>query len=87
MNTRCFRTSPSRSLSFLKKIVNRPFKIVHAHSPFTSGLAAAHVAKLRNIPMVATFHSKYRDDFSRVIKSKFVVNRIVKRLILLRPGR
>ena len=57
--------------AFLKKIVNRPFKIVHAHCPFTSGLAAAHVAKLRNIPMVATFHSKYRDDFSRVIKSKF----------------
>ena len=67
--------------AFLKKIVNRPFKIVHAHSPFTSGLAAAHVAKLRNIPMVATFHSKYRDDFSRVIKSDFVVNRIVKRII------
>ena len=44
--------------AFLKKIVNRPFKIVHAHSPFTSGLAAAHVAKLRNIPMVATFHSR-----------------------------
>ena len=67
--------------AFLKKIVNRPFKIVHAHCPFASGLAAAHVAKLRNIPLVATFHSKYRDDFSRVIRSKFVVNRIIKRII------
>ena len=58
--------------AFLKKIVNRPFKIVHAHSPFTSGLAAAHVAKLRNIPMVATFHSKYRDDFSRVVPRRLL---------------
>lgn len=67
--------------AFLAKIVNRRFRIVHAHSPFTSGMAAAHVAKLRGIPMVATFHSKYRDDFSRVIPSKLVVRRIVKGIV------
>ena len=67
--------------AFLKKLVERRFKIVHAHSPFASGLAAAHVAKLRGIPLVATFHSKYRADFSRVIPSKRVVNRIIKRII------
>ena len=67
--------------AFLKRILERRFKIVHAHAPFTAGMTAARVAKLQNIPLVATFHSKYRDDFSRVIKSKRVVNRIIKLII------
>ena len=67
--------------AFLAKIVKRNFKIVHAHSPFAAGSAAAHVAKLRNIPLVATFHSKYRDDFSRVIHSEAVVNQIIKKIV------
>lgn len=67
--------------AFLMKITKRQFKIVHAHSPFAAGLAAANVAKRLNIPMVATFHSKYRDDFSQTIPSKVVVNQIIKRII------
>jgi len=37
--------------------------IIHAHSPFTAGQAAYSYAKKRNIPLVGTFHSKYKDDF------------------------
>ena len=67
--------------AFLAKLVKRPFKIVHAHSPFASGRAASHVAKLRGIPMVATFHSKYRDDFSRVISSEKLVDGVIKLIV------
>ena len=67
--------------AFLKRILERRFKIVHAHAPFTAGMTAARVAKLQNIPLVATFHSKYRDDFSRVIKSKRVVSHIIKLIV------
>ena len=67
--------------AFLKKIAKSRFKIVHAHSPFGTGLAAQRIAKLQNIPCVATFHSKYRDDFSRVIPEKRVVDLIIKRII------
>ena len=67
--------------AFIAKIVKRRFKIVHAHSPFAAGMAAANVAKRLNIPMVATFHSKYRDDFSQTIPSKAVVEQIIKRII------
>lgn len=67
--------------AFLKKILRYRFRIVHAHCPFASGLAAQHVAKIQNIPCVATFHSKYRDDFSRVIRDKKVVNLIIKQII------
>ena len=56
--------------AFLVKITKRQFKIVHAHSPFAAGMAAANVAKRLNIPMVATFHSKYRDDFSQTLSSQ-----------------
>ncbi len=66
---------------FLKNILAHEFKIVHAHSPFTSGLVASHIAKLQRIPLVATFHSKYKDDFSRVIPSKLVVKQIIKRIV------
>lgn len=67
--------------AFLLKILKRPFKIVHAHSPFAAGMAAANVAKRLNIPLVATFHSKYRDDFNQTIPSKVVVDQIIKRII------
>ena len=58
--------------SFLKQILKRRFRIVHAHSPFVAGLTAARVARVQKIPLVATFHSKYRDDFSRVIPGPMV---------------
>ena len=67
--------------AFLTKIARRRFKIVHAHSPFAAGMAAAKVAKRLNIPMVATFHSKYRDDFSQTLSSKVVVDQIIKLIV------
>lgn len=66
---------------FLKNIMKTRFKIVHAHCPFATGFAARRVASSQNIPMVATFHSKYRDDFSRVIKSELIVDTIIKEII------
>ena len=67
--------------TFLKKISKSRFKIVHAHSPFGTGQAAQRIAKLQNIPCIATFHSKYRDDFERVIPEKHVVDLIIKHII------
>lgn len=72
--------------AFMKRLGRRRFKIVHAHSPFTSGFCARRVAKAQNIPLVATFHSKYRDDFSRIFPSEYAVNRIVKFIIRFYEG-
>ena len=58
--------------AFLKQLLKRKFKIVHAHSPFVAGMTAARVARVQKIPLVATFHSKYRDDFSRVMPAPMV---------------
>lgn len=54
--------------NFRSTIKNIPFDIVHAHCPFTSGVVAQQIARKQNIPIVATFHSKFYDDFKQVLK-------------------
>ena len=44
--------------------------IIHTHSPFMQGWNAYLCAKKRRVPIVATFHSKYYDDFYMVTKSR-----------------
>jgi len=46
------------------------FDLVHAHCPFSAGQLALRLARRRDIPIVATFHSKYYDDFLDAVKSK-----------------
>ena len=66
---------------FLRKLLTREFRIVHAHSPFTSGWTARRVARRERIPLVATFHSKYREDFARVIPSSLIVDTVIKEIV------
>ncbi len=65
----------------LRKVNSKSFRIVHAHTPFTTGGFAARVAKAQKVPLVATFHSKYRDDFSRIIKSDLVLDELIKYIV------
>ncbi|HAA24565.1 MAG TPA: glycosyl transferase [Ruminiclostridium sp.] len=55
-------------INFRTTIKNISFDIVHAHCPFTSGAIALQIARKKNIPIVATFHSKFYDDFKQVLK-------------------
>lgn len=59
---------------FWKELKKVPFDIVHAHCPFGSGFAAKSIAKKRGIPFVATFHSKFRDDFKGMLKADILVD-------------
>ncbi|MBP1677349.1 MAG: glycosyl transferase group 1 [Bacteroidetes bacterium] len=72
---------PEIDLTFQNKLDRIPFGLVHAHCPFTSGQLALRIARERNIPLVATFHSKYKDDFERAIPNKTVVSLLMKELI------
>lgn len=65
---------------FLVNISKIRFKIMHAHCPFATGAAARRLARHQGIPLVATFHSKYRDDFARVLP-KVVVDGIIKYIV------
>ena len=61
---------------YLAKIATTRFKIVHAHTPFSAGSAALSISRAQKIPLVATFHSKYRDDFSKILP-KLVVDMMI----------
>ncbi len=58
-----------------------PLSLVHAHSPFSAGMLATKTARYNHIPVIATFHSKYRDDFSRVTHQKSILNQIMKKIV------
>lgn len=65
---------PKMDAVFWKELKTIPFDIVHAHCPFGSGFAAKSIAKKRGIPFVATFHSKFRDDFKEMLKADILVD-------------
>lgn len=54
---------PIMDTHFVLRMQDIELDLIHAHSPFTAGQAAYSYAKKRDIPLVGTFHSKYKDDF------------------------
>jgi 1,2-diacylglycerol 3-alpha-glucosyltransferase len=56
-------------------------QLVHAHSPFTAGWDALRFAKRRDIPIVATFHSKFYDDFLEAVGSPFLARQALKPIV------
>jgi glycosyltransferase involved in cell wall biosynthesis len=69
---------PLIDVNFKKKIKKIRFDLLHAHCPFISGQLAAKLAQKLNVPLVATFHTKYRDDFKKVINNDLFVDFLVK---------
>jgi len=68
---------PMIDIKFKKKIKKVGFDLVHAHCPFISGQLALNISKKLDIPLVTTFHTKYRDDFKKVINNDFLVDFLV----------
>jgi len=58
---------PQLDRSFKVELSRVKFDLVHAHSPFFVGKFALRLARRRGIPIVATFHSKYRENFARAL--------------------
>lgn len=72
---------PSLDFKCQKQVAALNFEILHAHCPFSSGDFALKTARRMGIPLVATFHSKYRDDFERVIPNKALVDYLVGKVV------
>jgi glycosyltransferase involved in cell wall biosynthesis len=60
-----------------RTLKKQSFDLIHAHSPFYAGRLALKIARKRKVPIVSTFHSKYRDDFKNAFRGDFVVDRII----------
>jgi len=69
---------PLFDVKFRKKLKTAKFDLLHAHCPFISGQLAARMAANLGIPLVATFHTKYRDDFKKVINNDLFIDFLLK---------
>ena len=63
------------------RLNRRDFSILHAHSPFGAGRAALRLARSRGVPVVATFHSKFRDNLRQALPFRRLVDDQIKRII------
>ncbi len=55
-----------------KIIKNGNYDIIHVNSPFAVGKYAIKWANILNIPSVFTIHTKYKEDFERLFRTKFM---------------
>lgn len=58
-----------------------PFDLVHAKCPFSSGKVAQRLAHRHNIPLVASFHSRFYDDFKTAFKSDAMARAAVRMIV------
>lgn len=72
---------PLLSRHYRRAIAQMPLDVVHAHTPFLAGSAARRIARKRGIPLVATFHSKYYDDFYRATHSRWLARLGVRHVV------
>lgn len=64
------------------RLRNTDFKILHSHCPFSSGRLAVYVKKHQHIPLIGTFHSKYRSDLEHSFKlMPWCIPIIMKRIL------
>lgn len=55
--------------------------IIHAHSPFVSGLEAQRLGRRRGVPVIGMFHSRYYDDFYQLTRAEMLANIAVASIV------
>lgn len=64
------------------RLKRTPFRILHSHCPFSSGRLAVYTKKHQDIPLIGTFHSKYREDLEHwFAHSPWMVRIIMGRIL------
>ncbi len=73
---------PQLDAAYRRHMATIELDIAHAHDPFIAGREAYRISRRQGIPLVATFHSKFYDDFYQITHSKRLaklgVNKVVK---------
>ena len=65
---------PGMDKEFKKAVKEADLDIIHIHSPFTIGKQGVKYAKKHNVPVIATMHSQYKQDFYKATKMKWLAN-------------
>jgi 1,2-diacylglycerol 3-alpha-glucosyltransferase len=72
---------PHTDYQLKKTLKNGNFDLFHAHSPFSMGRYALNMGKKLGIPVVTTFHTKYFDDFKKILKLDILAKGLLKLII------
>lgn len=72
--------TPSSDHKFRNIVMAEDFDIIHVHSPFAMSKFCIDVAKEKNIPIVATFHTNFRPIFQSIFKNKALAEAWIKEL-------
>ena len=73
---------PKLDLRIWNKMRTTPFKIIHSHSPFAAGRLGVYAKKKQSIPLIGTFHSKYKSDLKHSFRlMPFCVPIIMRRIL------
>lgn len=73
---------PKLDLTIKPRLRHTPFRLVHSHSPFSAGRLAVYAARKHNIPLIGTFHSKYRVDLEHSLhRLPWLIKKTMKRLL------
>lgn len=56
------------------------FDIIHIHSPWAMGRLGVRVARDKNIPVIATMHTRWEFEFKKYLKSEHISNMLVKHI-------
>ncbi len=71
---------PNSDKEFKKIAENIDCDIIHVHSPFNMAKFALKLAKKKNVPIVATFHSNFRPIFRKAVGSKLIAEMMVRHI-------
>lgn len=64
-----------------KLFQEKRFDVLHVHSPFFMGELAIRLGRRLNVPVVATFHSKYYDDALHITHSRLLARILANRVV------
>ena len=64
------------------RLKNTPFRLIHSHSPFAAGRLGVYAKRKQGMPLIGTFHSKYKSDLKHSFKlMPWCVPIIMKRIL------
>ncbi len=68
-------------IKYKKLFKDLDFDIIHIHSPFALGRLGIRIAKEKNIPVIATMHTRWEFELKKYLKSELISNICVNHLI------
>ncbi len=75
----CYPT-PQQDKKFKAELEALDLSLIHIHSPFTICSYGVSLARKKGIPVVATFHTKFRDAIYAKTKSKLITNALCRKI-------